>query len=80
MPGVHEDAPGIFLSSTELVVPGAAQHDCTPFLTALLARFPGLSSLSLDLCQTAPHASGDAVARREGALHGPSPLSLALES
>ena len=76
MPGVHEDAPGIFLSSTELVVPGAAQHDCTPFLTALLARFPGLSSLSLDLCQTAPHASGDAVARREGALHGPSPLSL----
>ena len=70
MPGVHEHAPGIFLSSTELVVPGA----CTPFLTALLARFPGLSSLSLDLCQ--PHTSGDAVARREGALHGPSPLSL----
>ena len=50
MPGVHEHAPGIFLSSTELVVPGA----CTPFLTALLARFPGLSSLSLDLGQ--PHA------------------------
>ena len=50
MPGVHEHAPGIFLSSTELVVPAA----CTPFLTALLARFPGLSSLSLDLGQ--PHA------------------------
>ena len=50
MPGVHEHAPGIFLSDTELVVPGA----CTPFLTALLARFPGLSSLSLDLGQ--PHA------------------------
>lgn len=74
MPGVHEDAPGIFVSSTELAVPGAAQHDCTPFLTALLARFPGLSSLSLDLCQQ--HTSGDAVARREGALHGPLPHSL----
>ena len=46
MPGVHEDAPGIFLSSTKLVMPSAAQHDCASFITALLARFPGLSSLS----------------------------------
>jgi hypothetical protein len=73
MPGVHEDAPGSFLSSTKLVVPGAAQHDCASFITALLARFPGLSSLSLDFGQ--PHRTG----RREhcrSAPHGPSPLSL----
>ena len=77
MPGVHKDAPGIFLSSTKLVVPGAAHHDCASFITALLVRFPGLTSLSLDLGQ--PHGGGNAAApkeRRKVAPHGPSPQSL----
>ena len=63
MPGVHKDAPGIFLSSTKLVVPGAAHHDCASFITALLVRFPGLTSLSLDLGQ--PHGGGNAAAPKE---------------
>ena len=65
MPGVHRHAPGIFLPSTKLVVPDAAHHDCASFITALLVRFPGLSSLSLDLGQ--PHGAGTRRRRRNGA-------------
>ena len=77
-PGVREGAPGVFLTDTELKRTDC-WFVCTQVVGQLLARFPALEALSLDLGD--PHrdlaaAIWETKERQADEPHGPAPLAL----